>query len=108
MAHAAKNFNDFKDTLRGRFPGFEFGANMDTWAYLEQVGSRKVTAKAPEEYPEFLAFEEGERASLYDDVDWHLSAFGNQIAGDLAASVLVRPLLSKSSATPRSGRRPWL
>jgi len=59
-------------------------------------------------YPEFLAFEEGERASLYDDVDWHLSAFGNQIAGGLAASVLVRPLLSKSSGTPRTGWRPWL
>ena len=59
-------------------------------------------------YPEFLDFEEGERASLYDDVDWHLSAFGNQIAGDLAASVLVRPLLSETSSRPRTGRRPWL
>ena len=59
-------------------------------------------------YPEFLEFEEGERASLYDDVDWHLSAFGNQIAGDLTASVLVRPQLSKFSTRPRTGRRPWL
>ena len=59
-------------------------------------------------YPEFLGFEEGERASLYDDVDWHLSAFGNQIAGDLTASVLVRPQLSEFSARPRTGRRPWL
>ena len=54
--HAARNFNDFKDRLRAKYPGFEFGANMDTWAYLEQVGNRKVTPKPPEEYPEFVAF----------------------------------------------------
>ena len=59
-------------------------------------------------YPKFLVIEEGERALLYDDEDWHLSAFGNQIAGDLAASLLVRPLLSKTSARPRTDRRPWL
>ena len=42
-------------------------------------------------YPEFMAFEEEERVRLFDDVDWHLSAFGNRIVGDLAASALVRP-----------------
>jgi len=40
-------------------------------------------------YPEFLAFEEEERATLFDEADWHLSVFGNQISGELAASVLV-------------------
>lgn len=58
-------------------------------------------------YPEFLGFEEGERALLYESGDWHLSPFGNQIAGDLAASVLVGPLLSESSGRPRTGQRSW-
>ncbi len=58
QAHAAKNFVDYKDRLRKEFPGFEFGANMDSWAYLEQVGNRNVTPKPPEEYPEFVAFAE--------------------------------------------------
>jgi hypothetical protein len=56
MAHAAANFNSYKDKLRAAFPHFEFGANMDSWAYLEQVGNRNVTPKPPEEYPEFVAF----------------------------------------------------
>jgi hypothetical protein len=59
-------------------------------------------------YPEFLDFKEGERASLYRDADWHLSAFGNQIAADLAASVLVKPLLAEISPRLRTGRRSWL
>ena len=58
-------------------------------------------------YPEFLGFEERERALLYESGDWHLSPFGNQIAGDLAASVLVGPLLSKSSGRPRTGQQSW-
>jgi len=55
MDHAAKNFEDFKDVIRAEFPHFEFGANMDSWFYLEQVGNRKVTPKPPETYPEFMA-----------------------------------------------------
>ncbi|MCX5661064.1 MAG: hypothetical protein NTW19_15355 [Planctomycetota bacterium] len=53
--HAAKNFNDFRDKLRAVNPNFEFGANMDSWNYLEQVGVRKVTPRPPEEFPEFVA-----------------------------------------------------
>ena len=44
-------------------------------------------------YPEFLEFNEYERAALYDEVDWHLSVYGNQFSGDLVASELVKPLL---------------
>lgn len=56
MEHAAKNFNQFKDALRNAYPGFEFGANMDTWAYLERVGRRDEEAPPPEDFPEFIAF----------------------------------------------------
>ena len=58
-------------------------------------------------YPEFLGFEERERALLYESGDWHLSPFGNQIAGDLAASVLVGPLLSKTSGRLRTDQQSW-
>ena len=93
-----QEFERLKDSQEGFF-----GPENITSHLCEELGIPYVNL-----YPEFLEFEEGERASLYDNVDWHLTAFGNQIAGDLAASVLVRPLLSKSSATPRTGRRPWL
>ena len=33
-------------------------------------------------YPIFLDFDEEDRIALYDDEDWHLSAVGNQVAGD--------------------------
>jgi hypothetical protein len=56
MKHAAENFNQFKDALRSKDPNFEFGANMDSWAYLENVGVRGVKPPAPETYPEFVAF----------------------------------------------------
>ncbi len=56
-------------------------------------------------YPKFLAFDEGERAVLYDPEDWHLSAFGNQFSGDLVASELVKPRLSPSDWEIN---RPWL
>ena len=56
MAHAAANFDGFRATLQEEFPGFEFGANMDSWAYLERVGKRNVTPPPPETYPEFVAF----------------------------------------------------
>ena len=56
MKHGAKNFNYYKNALRKEYPGFEFGANMDTWAYLERVGRRNEDAPAPETFPEFIAF----------------------------------------------------
>ncbi|GDY22542.1 hypothetical protein LBMAG56_38890 [Verrucomicrobiota bacterium] len=56
MQHAAKNFQQFEQALRRAFPNFEFGANMDSWAYLENVGLRGITPPAPETYPEFIAF----------------------------------------------------
>ena len=56
MTHAAANFNQFKDALCAAFPTFEFGANMDSWAYLENVGRRNEDPPPVEEYPEFLAF----------------------------------------------------
>ncbi|MBI2190466.1 MAG: hypothetical protein HYU36_00610 [Planctomycetes bacterium] len=56
MAHAARNFDRFKGALRQVFPNFEFGANMDSWAYLELVGRRNQPAPDPETYPEFIAF----------------------------------------------------
>lgn len=59
-------------------------------------------------YPIFLDFDEEERMALYDDEDWHLSAVGNQIAGDLVASTLVRPQLFKNHGRPGEGRRSWL
>jgi len=64
-------------------------------------------------YPVFVEFDREERAALYDEEDWHLSAYGNQFAGDLVASELVRPLLPppdwEINASPRSKpKRPWL
>jgi hypothetical protein len=56
MPHAARNFEGFKDALRKEFPDFEFGANMDSWAYLERVGRRDEKAPDPETFPEFVAF----------------------------------------------------
>ena len=56
MPHAARNFQQFERALRGVFPNFEFGANMDSWAYLENVGLRGITPPPPESYPEFVAF----------------------------------------------------
>ncbi|HWE04482.1 MAG TPA: hypothetical protein VG326_18905 [Tepidisphaeraceae bacterium] len=55
MAVAAKNFEGFSATLHKLNPDFEFGANQDTYAYLEQVGVRDVTPKPPEDYPEWIA-----------------------------------------------------
>jgi hypothetical protein len=65
-------------------------------------------------YPEFLAFEEEERATLFDPADWHLSAFGNRVSGDLEASVLVKPRVPEPvwktswEGRPSVSRRPWL
>ena len=65
-------------------------------------------------YPEFLEGDEEERAALYDEVDWHLSAYGNQFSGDLVASELVKPLLPppdwEINGPPRQPKpqRPWL
>jgi len=56
MQQAAQNFNDFREAVLKEFPDFEFGANMDSWAYLEHVGKRDVTPPPPEQYPEFVAF----------------------------------------------------
>ncbi len=56
MPHVARNFQQFEHALRGAFPNFEFGANMDSWAYLENVGLRGLTPPPPESYPEFVAF----------------------------------------------------
>ncbi len=44
-------------------------------------------------YPEFLRFEGEERDDLFDPEDWHLSARGNRIAGELTARILVDPVL---------------
>jgi hypothetical protein len=56
MPVGARNFNGYCEALRKAYPGFEFGANMDTWAYLENVGKRSQLAPDPETYPEFVAF----------------------------------------------------
>ena len=56
MKHAAENFVKFKDALLRANPNFEFGANMDSWAYLENVGVRGVNPPDPKTYPEFIAF----------------------------------------------------
>jgi len=64
-------------------------------------------------YPEFLEFDDEERAALYDEEDWHLSVFGNQFSGDLVASELVKPLLPPPDweiDPPRRSKpqRPWM
>jgi len=65
-------------------------------------------------YPEFLEGDEEERAALYDEVDWHLSAHGNQFSGDLVASELVKHLLPppdwEINGPPRQPKpqRPWM
>jgi len=65
-------------------------------------------------YPEFLELDEEERAALYDEVDWHLSVYGNQFSGDLVASELVKPLLPppdwEINRPPRQPKpqRPWM
>jgi len=56
MEHAAANFNRYRAAIMREFPNFEFGANMDSWAYLEHVGKRDVTPPPAETYPEFVAF----------------------------------------------------
>jgi hypothetical protein len=56
-------------------------------------------------YPAFLAFDQDERAALYDPEDWRLSAYGNQFSGNLVASELVKPRLSSSNWEIN---RPWL
>lgn len=65
MKVGAQNFEKFSAALHKVDPNFEFGANMDTWAYLEQVGVRNVTAKPPEEYPEWVAF--AKQGSMFMD-----------------------------------------
>jgi hypothetical protein len=65
-------------------------------------------------YPKFLVFDQEERAVLYDGEDWYLSAYGNQLSGDLVASELVEPLLSapfrEINRRPgqRKPQRPWM
>ena len=54
--HAAKNFKDFRAKMLEVDPHFEFGANMDSYAYLDHVGLRDVTPPPAEEYAEFVAF----------------------------------------------------
>jgi len=56
MEQAAKNFEGFRAAIMKEWPQFEWGANMDSWAYLEQVGKRDSTPPPPEDYPEFVAF----------------------------------------------------
>lgn len=57
MEYAANNFNTFRAAIMKKFPQFEWGANMDSWAYLEHVGNRNnPDPPAPEKYPEFVAF----------------------------------------------------
>jgi hypothetical protein len=63
-------------------------------------------------YPEFLRFEGEARDDLFDPEDWHLSARGNRVAGELTARILVEPLLPPIDHwRPRPDqvpRRPWL
>jgi uncharacterized protein YfkK (UPF0435 family) len=64
-------------------------------------------------YPEFLEFDDEGRAALYDDEDWHLSAWGNRFSGELVATELVRPLLPPPDweiNQPLRSRpqRPWI
>ncbi len=76
MAHAARNFNSLRAAVEAKFPHFEWGANMDTYAYLDTIKERDAPIKAAETYPEFIAFcqahgmfmDEGTMgAPLYDD-----------------------------------------
>lgn len=92
-----RQFERLKDSKEGFF-----GPENTTSRLCEELNIPYLNL-----YPEFLGFEERERALLYESGDWHLSPFGNQIAGDLAASVLVGPLLSKSSRRPRTGQQSW-
>lgn len=63
-------------------------------------------------YPEFLRFEGEARDALFDPEDWHLSARGNRIAGELTARILVDPVLPPDDAwrPPPTAmpQRPWL
>jgi len=56
MAHAAKNFNDLRAVIEAEFPDFEWGANMDTWGYLDTIKDRDIPPEPAEEYDEFVAF----------------------------------------------------
>ncbi len=56
MPVGARNFEQYCAALRQANPTFEFGANMDTWAYLELVGKRNQKVPPPESFPEFVAF----------------------------------------------------
>ena len=56
MTIGAKNFNGYCEALQKSYPGFEFGANMDTWAYLDNVGKRGQPPPDPLTFPEFVAF----------------------------------------------------
>ncbi len=59
-------------------------------------------------YKDFLTYTEEDRASLYDEVDWHLSAFGNRVSGELVAESLVTPTVAEPAwkMNRRRGRPP--
>jgi len=65
-------------------------------------------------YPKFIELDGEERSELYDEGDWHLSAFGNRFSGNLVATELVRPLLPppdwEINRLPRVAKpqRPWM
>ena len=56
MAHAAKNFNDLRALVEAEYPDFEWGANMDSWGYLDTIKDRDIAPEPPEKYQEFVAF----------------------------------------------------
>ena len=56
MKRAAENFNRLRARVEAVYPDFEWGANMDTYAYLDTIKDRDTTFKPPEKYPEFIAF----------------------------------------------------
>ena len=56
MAHAARNFNDLRALVEAEYPDFEWGANMDSWGYLDTIKDRDIPPEPPEKYEEFVAF----------------------------------------------------
>jgi hypothetical protein len=56
MAHAAKNFNSLRAAIEAKYPHFEWGANMDSYQYLDTITERTAPVKPAKSYPEFIDF----------------------------------------------------
>lgn len=93
------------DRMRNSEEGF-FGPENLTASLCEELEIPYLNL-----WPEFMAVPEEERILLFDPSDWHLSPSGNRLAGELAASVLVRPRLTGLSGTKTMKQvpgSPWL